>query len=44
MGTFTVTVPTLVGFVPPTGYRIKQSRQLEDGTFEVLLEPVGFLS
>jgi hypothetical protein len=33
-------VPSMNGYVPPKGYRIKSVRRLEDGTYEVVLEPL----
>ena len=33
-----VRVPTMVGYVPPKGFRIKSIRRLEDGSYEVTLE------
>ena len=35
-----VHVPTMVGYVPPKGFRIKSIRELEDGSYEVTLEPL----
>ena len=37
-------VPTMVGYVPPKGFRIVSYRKLEDGSYEVTLEPEGLLS
>lgn len=39
-----VRVPALVGYVPPTGWRVVSHRQLEDGSYEVTLEPSVLLS
>jgi hypothetical protein len=38
-----VRVATMHGYVPPQGYRVVSHRQLEDGSYEVVLEPSGFL-
>lgn len=38
--TRTVRVPSMVGYVPPLGFRIVTIRELEDGSCEVTLEPV----
>lgn len=37
-------VATLVGYQPPEGFRVVSTRELDDGWFEVMLEPEGFLS
>jgi hypothetical protein len=34
-----VILKTLSGYKPPKGYRIKSKRKLEDGAYEVTLEP-----
>ena len=34
--------PTMQGYKPPSGYRIVTVRQLEDGTYEVMLEPLAW--
>ena len=35
----TQVAPTLSGYVPPKGYRVVKTRQLEDGSYEITLEP-----
>lgn len=35
----TVALSSLKGYVPPKGFRITKIQRLEDGTFEVTLEP-----
>ena len=35
-----VRVPSIVGYVPPAGFRIVSVRKLEDGSYEVTLEPL----
>ena len=37
-------VPTMVGYVPPSGWRMVSHRQLADGSYEVTLEPSVLLS
>jgi hypothetical protein len=39
-----VNVPTVIGYVPPKGFKIVKIRKLADGSYEVTLEPLGFLS
>jgi hypothetical protein len=39
-----VRVPTMVGYVPPEGFRINSIQQLADGSYEVTLEPLELLS
>ncbi len=39
MTTQKVVVPSIVGYVPPKGFRIVQVRKLDDGSYEVTLEP-----
>jgi hypothetical protein len=34
-----VRVPSMVAYVPPVGFRILSVRKLEDGSYEVTLEP-----
>ena len=34
-----VCVPSIVAYTPPLGYRVVSIRQLEDGSYEVTLEP-----
>ena len=34
-----VYIPTLKGYKPPKGYRIAKATKLDDGTYEVTLEP-----
>jgi len=38
-----IRIPTLTGYVPPEGLRVKCAWLLKDGSYEVVLEPVGFL-
>lgn len=38
------TIPTMVGYRPPKGFRIVSVRKLNDGTYEVTLEPWGLPS
>ncbi len=38
-----VKVRNLSGYVPPKGYRVVYKRRLKDGSYEVVLEPLGFL-
>ena len=33
-------VPSMVGYVPPSGLKIVSVRELEDGSYEVTLEPL----
>jgi hypothetical protein len=35
-----VRVPSMVAYVPPLGFRIVSVRKLEDGSYEVTLEPL----
>ena len=37
--TQSVRVPTMIGYVPPKGFRIVMVRKLDDGSYEVTLEP-----
>ena len=37
--THVVRVPSMVAYVPPVGFRILSVRKLEDGSYEVTLEP-----
>jgi hypothetical protein len=37
--THVVRVPSMVGYVPPKGFRIVHIRKLDDGSYEVTLEP-----
>jgi hypothetical protein len=37
-----VRLPTMQGYKPPLGYRVRSIRQLEDGTYEVTLEPLAW--
>jgi hypothetical protein len=37
--THVVRVSSIVGYVPPFGFRIVSVRELEDGSYEVTLEP-----
>ena len=39
-----VNVPTMVGYVPPSGYKVISHRELPDGTVEVTLEPPELIS
>ncbi len=39
-----IVVPSLVGYVPPKGHRVIKTVKLADGSYEVTLEPWGFLS
>lgn len=36
-------VSTLVGYLPPDGFRVVSTRELEGGGYEVMLEPEGLL-
>jgi hypothetical protein len=40
MATHKVVVPSMVGYVPPAGYRVVSYLKLEDGTYEATLEPL----
>jgi hypothetical protein len=40
----TLRVPTLVGYLVPSGFRIVKVHRLGDGSYEVTLEPPGFPS
>lgn len=40
----TIVVPSIVGYVPPKGYRICKIRELADGSYEVTLEPWALIS
>lgn len=42
--TLSFRVPTIVGYVAPKGYRVVDIRQLEDGSYEITLEPIELLS
>jgi hypothetical protein len=39
-----VVVPSIVGYVPPSGFRIVSIREQEDGSYEVTLEPMALPS
>jgi hypothetical protein len=38
--THSVRVPTMVGYVPPSGFKVVSAKKLEDGSYEVTLEPL----
>jgi hypothetical protein len=44
MATQKVVVPSVVGYVPPKGFRIIAICKLDDGSYEVTLEPLALPS
>jgi hypothetical protein len=34
-----IRVPSIDGYVPPEGHRVIATRQLNDGSYEITLEP-----